>query len=105
MCFGSPLNQYSYRFSCEITPTRFFFYEGSASQTVKRHRTAGKGGGYLFYSSLPPPPTHELPDIFCNFACETNTRIADAILVSVYLLDDVLLGFLLQQSDIGDQRF
>lgn len=80
MCLASPLNQYSYSFSCEITPIRFFFYEGFASQTVKRHRTAGKSGGYLFYSSLPLPPTHELPDIFCNFACETNTRIGDAVL-------------------------
>ena len=33
----------------------FFFYLGFLSQTLAIHRTAGKGGGYYFKSSLPLP--------------------------------------------------
>ena len=34
-----------------------FFYLGFLSRTFTIHRTAGEGGGYLFKSSLPLPPT------------------------------------------------
>ena len=37
----------------------FFFYLGFLSRTFTIHRTAGEGGGYLFNSSLPLPPTSE----------------------------------------------
>ena len=37
----------------------FFFYLGFLSRTFTIHRTAGEGGGYLFNSSLPLPPTSQ----------------------------------------------
>ena len=37
----------------------FFFYLGFLSQTFTNHRTAGKGGGHLFSSSLPLPPASQ----------------------------------------------
>ena len=48
----------------------FFFYMAFLSQTFMMYRTAGEGGGYLFNSSLPLPPTsqtlrHQLGD-YCR---------------------------------------
>ena len=37
----------------------FFFYLSFLSRTFTIHRTAGKGGGYLFNSSLPLPPASQ----------------------------------------------
>ena len=37
----------------------FFFYLGFLSRTFTIHGTAGEGGGYLFNSSLPPPPASQ----------------------------------------------
>ena len=37
----------------------YFFHLGFLSQTFMTHRTAGKGPGYLFNSSLPLPPTSQ----------------------------------------------
>ena len=37
----------------------FFFYLGFLSRTFTIHGTAGKGGGYLFNSSLPLPPASQ----------------------------------------------
>ena len=34
----------------------FFFLFGISFTNILIHRTAGKGGGYLFNSSLPLPP-------------------------------------------------
>ena len=37
----------------------FFFYMGFLSRTFTIYETAGKGGGYLFNSSLQLPPASE----------------------------------------------
>ena len=42
-------------FSMKIKSFFFFFYLGFLSRTFTIHGTAGKGGGYLFNSSLPLP--------------------------------------------------
>ena len=36
-----------------------FFYLGFLSRTFTNHKTAGKGGGHLFNSSLPLPPASQ----------------------------------------------
>ena len=37
----------------------FFFYLGFLSQPFTNHRTAGKGGGHFFNSSIPLPPASQ----------------------------------------------
>ena len=38
---------------------KFFFYLGFLSRTFTNHRTAGKGGGHFFNSSLSSPPASQ----------------------------------------------
>ena len=46
-----------FNLSFEFIYICFFFYLGFLSRTFTIHGTAGEGGGYLFNSSLPLPPT------------------------------------------------
>ena len=41
------------------TLKKLFFFLGFLSQILTIHRTAGEGGGYIFNSSLPLPPTSQ----------------------------------------------
>ena len=49
--------------------SHFFFLSGLSSTNITIHRAAGEGGGYLFISSLPIPPTSQTfrhqPDNYC----------------------------------------
>ena len=98
---------------------RFFFYQSFLSRTLATHRTAGESRGPSFHSTLPIPPAHEHSDI-CLQLCtwddyhifnlngciyQAATRwdlppyrisiwlIDDVILIFVYLLVDLILGF------------
>ena len=95
------------------------FYQSFLSQTLMTHRTAGKGRGPSFIPLYHFHPLTNIQTFICNFACEmtshifnrtaciyqTATRwdlppyrittwfIDDLMLIFVYLLVDLILGF------------
>ena len=62
-CTEEILNKISFFSFCSVFPQpvgiNFVFYPGFLSRTFTIHRAAGERGGYLFNSSLPPPPASQ----------------------------------------------
>ena len=70
---------------------KFFFYQGFLSQTPANHRTTGEGGGTIFYSTLPFPPTHEHSDIYLQLCMwdDYPVFLVAPLLFTILLLDEI----------------
>ena len=102
-------------FSKTLDFNSFVFYQGFLSQKLTGHRTAGKGGGTIFYCTLPLRRPHENPDIYlqlcmwddyqtCVYQTATRWDLRPYWITiwltdwwcNVCLLDDLILGLLRQ---------
>ena len=69
----------------------YFFYQGFFSQTLTTHRTAGKGKGTIFYSTLPLLPAHKYSDIYLQLCMWDDYHIflITSLVFTRLLLDEI----------------